>query len=162
MSIFKPNFDSFTSKAFVLPADEWELEVAKVSFRSVDIKKGDRAGQKMYMISVANRVISTTDGDKEFANKPATFDFIINTDQPDGFNRVLRFAMVCNGIVPGTDEADAEFRERFGQEDWSIDVENGKLGSGWEMLKTKRYIGATKVGGNLEYPRAELGAIRPF
>lgn len=162
MSIFKPNLDSFTSKIFTLPAGEWELEVAKVALRSVDIKKGDRAGQKMYMISVSNRVIGTSDGDKELANKPAQFDFIINPDQPDGFNRVLKFAMACNGIVAGTDEADEEFRSRFGNEDWSVDVENGVLGTGWQMLAKKRYIGNTVIGGNLEYPRPELKNFRPF
>ena len=70
--------------------------------------------------------------------------------------------MACNGIIPGTDEADEEFRTRFGGEDWSIDVESGTLGSGWAMLQDKRYIGDVKAGGNLQYPRAELQAFRPF
>lgn len=162
MSIYKPDLDKFSSKTFVLPANEWELEVAKVVLRSVDIKKGDRAGQKMHMVSVSCRVIATTSGETEFANKPTTFDFIVNTDQEDGFTRVLKFAMACNGIVAGTDEADEEFRNRFGQEDWSIDTDSNVLGSGWTMLQKKRFIGNTKIGGNLEYPRAELANYRPF
>jgi hypothetical protein len=162
MSIFKPNLDNFTTKFFVLPAGEWELEVAKVSLRSVDIRNGKNAGNKMHMVSVSNRVIGTSEGDKDLANKSATFDFIVNVDQADGFNRVLKFAMVCNGIVAGTDEADAEFRQRFGGEDWSVDVETGTLGSGWTMLQNKRYIGTTVIGGNLEYPRPELKSFRPF
>lgn len=162
MSIYKPNLDKFSSKNFILPAGEWELEVASVKLRSVDIKNGKNAGSKMHMVSVSNRVIASTDGGTELANKPVTFDFIINVDQEDGFKRVLKFAMVCNGIVAGTDEADEEFRSRFGGEDWSVDVDSGTLGSGWTMLQNKRFIGSTKRGGNLEYPRAELTTFRPF
>lgn len=162
MSLFKPQFDNFSSKAFVLPAGEWELEVASLKLRSVDIKKGDRAGQKMYMITVSNRVIKATDGSDEMANKPFVFDIIINHDQPDGFNRALKFAMSCVGIVSGTDEADEEFKARFGNDDWSVDIDEGKLGDAWNALAKMRYIGVTKVGGTLEYPRAELSYSRPF
>ncbi len=162
MSIFRPNLDNFSSKVFVLPPNEYELEIGALKLRSVDIKRGDRAGQKMHMLSVPTRVISTTSGDTEFANKPTTFDFIINVDQEDGFNRILRFAMVANGIVPGSDAADVEFKERFGNEDWSVDVDTATLGTGWQMLQKKRFIGNVKRGGNTEYPRAELTSFRPF
>jgi len=161
-SIFKPNLDAFSSKVFILPANEYEFEIGALKLRSADIKNGERAGQKMHMLSVPTRVVQTTSGDTEFANKPTTFDFIINVDQADGFNRILKFAMAANGIVPGTDEADAEFKTRFGGEDWSVDVETGTLGTGWQMLQKKRFVGTTKVGGNMQYPRAELSAFRPF
>jgi hypothetical protein len=161
-SIFKPNFDKFSSKVFVLPPDEYEFEIGAPKLRSVDIKKGDRAGQKMHMLSVPTRVIRTVAGDTEFENKPTSFDFIINVDKEDGFNRILMFAMAANGIVPGTDEADAEFKERFGNEDWSVDVETATLGTGWQMLQKKRFIGNVKRGGNTVYPRAELASFRPF
>ncbi len=161
-SIFKPNFDKFSSKVFVLPPDEYELEIGALKLRSVDIKKGDRAGQKMHMLTVPTRVIRTVAGDAEFENKPTSFDFIINVDQEDGFNRILRFAMVANGIIPGSDAADVEFKERFGNEDWSVNVESGELGTGWQMLQKKRFIGTVVAGGNMEYPRAELKFFRPF
>lgn len=162
MSIFKPQFDNFSSKPFVLPADEWELEVASLKLRSVDIKKGERAGQKMHMLTVSNRVIQTSAGDAELANKPFIFDIIINPDEPDGFNRALKFAMSCVGIRYGSDEADEEFRQRFGNDDWSVDVDSGTLGAAWTALAKSRYIGVTKIGGTLEYPRAELVSSRPF
>ena len=163
MSMFKPAFDKFSSKMFVLPTNDYELEIGVLKTKSVEIKKGDRAGQKMYMFNVPLRVVSTADGDTEFANKLINVDFIVNVDQDDGFNRVLKLAMAANGIVPGTDDADNEFRTRFGNEDWSVDFETNTLGTAWQMLQKKRIIANVAIGGNTEYPRNEIkGTPRPI
>jgi len=162
MSIFKPNFDNFSTRPFVLPAGEWEIEVASLKLRSVDIKNGDRAGQKMYMITVASRVITATDGDTELANKPFTFDLIINPDQEDGYTRALAFAMSCVGIRSGSAESDREFAERFGNDDWSVDTDAGTLGTAWTALAKSRVIAVTKMGGTLDRPRADISYTRPI
>jgi hypothetical protein len=162
MSLFKPQFDNFSTQRFNLGAGEWEIEIASLKLRSVEIKKGDRAGQKMHMITVNSRVISDSNGDTTNANKPFSFDLIINPDEPTGFNNVLKLAMACVGIRSGTAEADAEFTERFGNDDWSVDTDTGTLGSAWHALAKSRVIAVTKNGGNIEYPRTDLSYARPI
>lgn len=163
MSMFKPAFDKFSSKAFVLPINEYEFAIGTPKTKTVDIKNGERAGQKMYIMSFPLKVVSDTNGDTEYANKIVTVDFIINTDQDDAFNRVLKVAMAANGIVPGTDDADNEFRSRFGNDDWSVNFETNTLGSAWTMLNTKRFVSQMKIGGKAGYERNELAGLpRPI
>lgn len=164
-SLFKPALDRYTSVRFVAPTDEYEVEVTSVKPKQVDIKKGDRAGQKMNMLTITTRIISGNSSGKEFADKLIPIDFIINTDQEDGWNRALRFAANCLGIHAGGLEAeqhDAEFIERFGDRDWSADFAAGTVGDGWSQLTKARVIITTKSGGTTEYPRADLAGSRPF
>ncbi len=163
MGLFKPALDKFSSKAFVLPNNDYELEIGTLKTKSVDIRNGERAGQKMHMVNVPFRVVSSADGDTEFANKLVTIDFIVNTDQEDGFNRVLKLAMAANGIIPGSDEGDREFVSQYGNEDWSIDFDENKIGTAWAMLNKKRIIAQIVIGGKTEYPRNEIkGNPRPI
>ena len=163
MGMFKPALDKFSSKVFILPTNDYELEIGVLKTKSVDIKKGERAGQKMYMFNVPFRIVSSADGDTEFANKLINIDFIVNTDQEDGFNRVLKLAMAANGIIPGTDDADNEFRTRYGNENWSVDFDSNTLGGAWLSLQKKRIIANVVIGGNTEYPRNEIkGVPRPI
>jgi len=139
MSIFKPNLDKFSSKIFIAPANEYEVEVGVAKLRTVDIKKGDRAGQKMHIVAFPTRIVADASGDVEFKDKPLNVDFIIG-DGEDAFNRLLRFVMTCVGIMPGSDEADEEFRERYGDADYSVDTETGTLGTGYAALQKARVI----------------------
>jgi len=162
MSLFKPQFDNFSTQRFNLGAGEWEIEIASLKLRSVEIKKGDRAGQKMHMITINSRVISDSNGDTTNANKPFSFDLIINPEEEGGFNNVLKLAMACVGIRSGSAEADAEFTSRFGNDDWSVDTDSGTLGTAWHALAKSRVIAVTKNGGNIEYPRTDLSYARPI
>lgn len=163
MGLFTPSLDKFSSQAFKLPVDEYELQIGVIKTRTVDIKNGERAGQKMHMLSIPFKVISTTSGDTEHANRTITIDFIVNTDQEDGFNRVLKVAMAANGIIPGTEDADREFVSRFGNEDWSVDFDENKLGTAWSMLNQKRIVSNVAIGGKAGYERNEFkGNPRPI
>lgn len=165
MSIFKPTFDKYSSARFVAPADEYEIEVTSIRPRQLEIKKGDRAGQKMNMLTVNSKIISGSSSGKELVDKVISLDFIVNTDQEDGFNRVLRFAANCLGINAGgvnAEQYDAEFIQRFGDKDWSVDFESGTVGDGWSQLVKTRVIVQTKVGGTTEYPNVQLAGSRPF
>lgn len=163
MSLFKPSLDKFSSQAFKLPTDEYELQIGVIKTRTVDIKNGEKAGQKMHMLSVPFKVIATSSGDTEHANRTITVDYIINTDQEDGFNRVLKLAMAANGIIPGKEESDREFVTVYGNEDWSVDFESGTLGGAWASLNQKRIISQVGIGGKAGYERNELkGNPRPL
>lgn len=165
MGLFNLSLDNYSSKAFILPADEYELQIGVLKTKTVDIKNGERAGQKMYMFQVPFKVIATSNGDTTHANKTVTIDYIVNTDQPDGFNRILKLAQAANGIIPGgvnADDSDNEFRTRFGNEDWSVDFEENKLGTAWQMLNQKRVIANVKIGGKTEYQRNEVASVRPI
>lgn len=140
MSIFKPNLDKFSSKIFVAPANEYEVEVASVKYRAVDIRNGARAGQKMHMVDVSCRIISDSSGDKEYENKPVSVSFILDTDREESFDRLIKFVMCCKGIRPGTEDADNEFKTRFGQLDLGVDLDSGELGSGYAELQKSRVI----------------------
>ena len=165
MSIFKANLAGYTSVRFVAPTDEYEVEVTSIKPKVVEIKKGKNAGSMMHMLNFNTKIIQTTGEDKRFADKFIPLDFIINVDQEDGWNRVLRFAANCLGIQAGGVEAekfDEEFTTRFGNEDWSVDFETNELGNGWSGLTGARVIVSTKMGGTTEYPRADLASSRPF
>jgi hypothetical protein len=116
----------------------------------------------MYMFVVPFKVISTTNGDTTFANRTVSIDFIVNTDQEDGFNRILKLAMAANGIIPGTEEADKDFVAAYGNEDWSVDFETNTLGTGWAMLNQKRVYAQVKRGGKEGYERNEITRVRPI
>lgn len=137
MSVFKPNLDKFSSKVFVAPKDDYEVEIAVPKLRVVPIKNGKNAGSNMVIINIPVRIARNADGDTEYQNKPMNLDFIINEGEDESFNRVIRFIMCANGIRPGSDEADEEFRTRFGDLDLSVDVEAGTLGAGYATLQKK-------------------------
>lgn len=161
--MFKPSLDKFSSQAFKLPVDEYELQIGVIKTRSVDIKNGERAGSKMYMLSIPFKVIATTNGDTEHANRTITVDFIVNPEQEDGFNRVLKLAMAANGIIPGKEESDREFITVYGNEDWSVDFEENKIGGAWLSLNQKRIIANVGIGGKAGYERNEIkGNPRPI
>jgi hypothetical protein len=165
MSIFKADFSKYTSSRFVAPADEYEVQVTSIKPKTVEIKKGDRIGQKMHMLGFNTKIVQTTNEDKTNADKFIPIDFIINVDQEDGWNRILRFAANCLGIQAGgvdADKFDEEFRERYGNEDWSVDFETNAIGNGWSGLVGSRVIVTTAVGGTVEYPRPDLKGSRPF
>jgi hypothetical protein len=165
MGLFNLNLDNYSSKAFILPADEYELQIGVLKTDVKDIKNGPNAGQKMYMLKVPFKVIATSNGDTTNANKTVTIDYIVDMDRPDGFNRVLKLAQAANGIIPGgvnADDADNEFKTRFGNEDWSVDFEENKLGTAWTMLNQKRVIANVKIGGKTEYQRNEIASVRPI
>lgn len=164
-SIFKPGLDKYTTVRFVAPADEYEVQVTSLKTKTVEIKNGKRAGEKMYVVTVNTKIIATTGGDNSLADKLIPLDFIVNVDQEDGWNRILRFAANCLGINAGGQEAekyDAEFRERYGDRDWGIDFDTNTLGDGWTQLVNSRVIVTTAVGGTTEYQRPELKGSRPF
>ena len=162
-SLFKPQLDKFSSQVFKLPADEYELQIGSIKPRTVPIRNGEKAGTNMYMLSFSFKVISTTNGETEYANKLITIDFIVNPDESDGFNRVLKLAMAANGIIPGTEEGDNEFISRFGNDDWSVDFENNKIGGAWSGLAQKRVIAQVEIGGKAGYERNQFkGNPRPI
>lgn len=163
MSLFKPQLDKFSSQAFKLPVDEYELQIGVIKTRSVDIKNGANAGGKMYMLVVPLKVIATTNGDTTHQNRTITIDMIVNPEQEDGFNRALKLAMAANGIIPGKEESDREFISLYGNEDWSADFENNTLGTAWQMLNQKRFIAQIGIGGKPGYERNEIkGNPRPI
>jgi len=164
MSIFKPNLDRYTSARFVAPVDDYELEVTSVRPRQQEIKKGGRAGQKMNILTVNTKIVTAANSGTEYTDKLVSFDFIINAED-DSFNRALRFAANCLGFQAGGPDAekyDREFIERYGDADWSVDFEGGKVGAAWESLAKARVNVVTKMGGNTEYPRADIASSRPI
>lgn len=161
-SIFKPNLDKFSSKIFVAPANEYEVEVGSVKYRAIEIKNGARAGQKMHMVDVATRIIADTAGDKEFENKPLSISFILDADREDSFDRLLKFVMCCKGIKPGSDESDNEFKSRFGDLDLSVDPEVGALGAGYETLQKNRVIVTVGIRTQGDKQYQDYKGCRPF
>lgn len=162
MSIFKPNLDRFSSKVFIAPANEYEVEVASVKYRAVDIKNGARAGQKMHMIDIATRIIADTSGDKEFENKPVSVSFILDPEREDSFDRLIRFVMCCKGIRPGSEESDNEFKTRFGDLDLSVDLESGEIGSGYASLTKNRVIVNVGIRTQGDRQYQDYKSCRPF
>lgn len=162
MSIFKPNLDKFSSKMFIAPANEYEVEVATVKYRAVDIKNGARAGQKMHMVDIATRIIADTSGDKEFENKPLNVSFILDADREDSFDRLIKFVMCCKGIRPGSDESDTEFKTRFGDLDLSVDPEIGSLGAGYDSLQKNRVIVTVGIRTQGDRQYQDYKGCRPF
>jgi hypothetical protein len=162
MSIFKPNLDKFSSKVFIAPANEYEVEVASVKYRAVDIKNGARAGQKMHMIDVATRIIADTSGDKEFENKPISVSFILDPEREDSFDRLIRFVMCCKGIRPGSEESDNEFKTRFGDLDLSVDIESGEIGAGYASLAKNRVIVNVGIRTQGDKQYQDYKSCRPF
>lgn len=161
-SIFKPNLDRFQSTIFVAPKNEYEVEVVSVKYRAVDIKNGARAGQKMHIVSAGTRIIADSSGDAQYANKPLNIDFIVDGENEESFNRLLRFFMCCKGIRPGTDEADAEFRERFADADLSIDTDAGTLGAGYQDLLKNRVVVNVDIRTQGDKQYQDYKGCRPF
>jgi hypothetical protein len=160
-SIFKPNLDKFSSKIFVAPANEYEVELGVPKYRAVKINRGDRAGQDMHIISFPSRIIQDTSGDTEFANKPLNIDFIVDENE-SSFDRLLKFIMTCKGIRPGADESDEEFRVRFGAEDFSVNTENGELGSGYANLQKARVVVSVDIRTQGDKQYQNFKGSRPF
>jgi len=136
LSIFSPNLDAFSSKVFVAPKDEYEVEIASWKVAKITTKNQTT----MYIVNCNTRIISNADGDMEFANKPLQLGFMLNEGNEDDFKRLLMFAMNAKGIKPGTDEADAAFREQYGSLNWGIDTEALTVGDGYETLQKARVI----------------------
>lgn len=161
MSIFKPNLDKFSSRIFIAPANEYEVEVISAKYRAVEIKNGARAGQTMHMVGLGTRIVADASGDAEFAGKLINVDFIVGEDEAS-FDRLLRFVMCCKGIRPGTEEADAEFRTNFGDLDLSIDTENGVLGSAYTDLVKSRLIVNVDIRTQGDKQHQNYKGCRPF
>jgi len=161
MSIFKPNLDKFSSQMFIAPANEYEVELGVPKHRKVQIKRGERAGQDMHIVAFPTRIIADTSGDAEFANKPLNIDFIVGDDE-GSFDRLLKFVMSCKGIQTGKEEYDEEFKERFGEEDWSVDTENGKLGDGYAGLQKARVIVVVDINAQGDRKFQNFKNSRPF
>lgn len=162
MSIFKPNLDKFSSKMFIAPANEYEVEIATVKYRAVDIKNGARAGQKMHMVDIATRIVADTSGDKEFENKPLNVSFILDAEREDSFDRLIKFVMCCKGLRPGSDESDTEFKSRFGDLDLSVDPDTGTIGSGYETLQKNRVIVTVGIRTQGDKQYQDYKGCRPF
>lgn len=162
MSIFKPNLDRFSSKMFIAPANEYEVEIATVKYRAVDIKNGARAGQKMHMVDIATRIIADTSGDKEFEGKPLNISFILDADREDSFDRLIKFVMCCKGLKPGSDDSDNEFKSRFGDLDLSVDTDSGTLGAGYDSLQKNRVIATVGIRTQGDKQYQDYKGCRPF
>ena len=115
----------------------------------------------MRMISVPTRIISTTDGDKQYEGKPINVDFIVDESE-SSFDRALRFFMAANGIRPGSDESDNEFRARFGDADLSVDPANGTLGAAWATLQGKRVVLNVDIRTQGDKQYQDYKGARPF
>lgn len=161
MSIFKPNLDKLSTTIFIAPANEYEVEVISARYRVVDIKNGKRAGEKMHIVGFGTRIVSDASGDTQFAGKLINVDFILSEDEAS-FDRLLRFVMCCKGIRPGTEEADNEFRQNFGDLDLSVDTENGTLGSAYTDLVKSRLIVNVDIRTQNDKQYQNYKGCRPF
>lgn len=138
MGIYSPNLDKFSSVYFIAPRDEYELEVIKMSVRTVEVTdKKTQTKTKKPVVGCLLRIVSGTETGNEYSDKPVSADFWLSEDERD-WNKLLRFVAACKGFKGGTDEGDEAFRNAIAGLDLSVDPENNKLGSGYEGLVKSR------------------------
>jgi hypothetical protein len=164
MKVFKPNLDSYSSAYFVAPPDEYELEIIKFSFRTRTYKDKNDVEQTRPIVSVTFRIVSGATSGTDYADKPVTHDFWLSEDERD-WNNLLRFISAAKGIRPGTAEADRQLRDAISSLDFSIDVEEGQLGSGYASLVGARVrcnLSTTVAKNDPNKLYQKFGSFLPF
>lgn len=124
MSIWNRNLDKFSSKVFVAPVDTYELEVLGFGLKMVEVKN-----EKVPVVGVRYVIKSGDTTGTEYAGKPVTHDVWLKKEED--LDQLFRIFMCAVGIKPGTDEADNEFRMRYGSEDFTVDTDSVVLGAGF-------------------------------
>lgn len=163
MSIYSRKLDNFSSKYPVFPTDDYEVKLATPKLKVISYKDKEGQDAKIVMLAVPSVIIRTTTDDKTFAGKVMNVEVSIDVDKDDGFDRAYKFLMATQGIKPGSDEADEEFRTRFGEADLSINLETAELGSGWNAMADMHVIVNMKqIVDNKQQPRNRFNTAYPF
>lgn len=142
---FNPASSNFSTGPFVPEDGDYTLKIIGYSVGKRNTKEGEKT-----VLDFRFRII----GGEYDGKRPQPLTVWEADDAGEGTGAMMRVVLAACGIVPGTPDADTQFREQFGDLDLSFDAEEKTFGSAWDTHVKNAEISATlrkKLSGDRIY-----------
>jgi hypothetical protein len=124
MSMFRNPAAEFETAPFILPDDVYQLYIDSVKAKSIVRKDGSETGIIQFNFKVVG-------GEYDGRYAPR-FDAWYDDDGKN--NNAMRIVLSALGIQPGTEAADATFKNQYPDLDLGFDEDSLEPNSGWEQV----------------------------